>query len=100
MYLLLLKERKIYKQAIRNKKRTFSRAPFVNPFFSSSNSCPKMQELDDFCRVLSDQWGTLDISTLSPRVPMVEDVECSEKHTRATVQIIVDNTEIKARKEE
>nr|XP_027120067.1 probable LRR receptor-like serine/threonine-protein kinase At1g14390 [Coffea arabica] len=29
---------------------------------------------------------------------MVEDVECSEKHTRATVQIIVDNTEIKARK--
>ena len=25
-------------------------------------------------------------------------VECSEKHTRATVQIIVDNTEIKARK--
>ncbi|XP_027124877.2 uncharacterized protein [Coffea arabica] len=103
----LRKTRYIFQKTLRKLKsflfgryQKLPKAPFINPFFSGSNSCRKMQELDDFYREFSDQWGNLDTCTLPPRVPMVEDVECGENHTRATVQIIVDNTEIKARKEE
>ncbi|KAL3528761.1 hypothetical protein ACH5RR_008083 [Cinchona calisaya] len=70
-------------------------ARFINPFFSARNNSLKIQELGDFYRGFSEQWSTLNIGTVSPRVLMAEHGECSENHMNNTAQIIVDNTQIK-----
>ncbi|KAL3511792.1 hypothetical protein ACH5RR_024509 [Cinchona calisaya] len=104
----LYKTKDFFQKTLKNLKsflfggyQKLPKAPFVNPFFSASNSSRKMQELDDFYRGFSEQWDSLNISAITPSVLMVEDGECSQNHNMNTAeQIIMDNMRIMRRMEE